>query len=215
MLPGIDVSKYQGLVDWERVAEAGVRFSFIRTGDGIDHTDPLFGRNWEGAHKASVLRGPYHFLRCSVSPQLQADALIDSVYRAGIYLVDDLPPVCDLELDSMGAGVTAPRAIECALAFAASISSRIGRAPILYTSPAMLRVLGKDADRLGTRFPTLFIAHYGVERPSVLPPYNAWAFWQYSCSGSVDGVPGPVDLDWFNGDEAALRDLVEISEVLA
>ena len=215
MIPGIDVSHHQGAIDWPAVASSGVRFAFVRTGDGITTRDRAFERNWRDCKRAGLIRGPYHFLRASVSPVLQADALIDAVYASDVYATDDLPPGCDLEELSLGAGVTPSRAVDCALAFAASLEARLGRAPVLYTSPNTMATLGRDAERLSGRYPTLWIAHYGVDAPRVPAPYRAWAFWQHTGSGQCAGVSGQCDLDWYRGDESGLRDLIAMSEVMA
>ena len=60
-VPGIDVSKYQGVVDWPAVQKAGVRFAFIRVSDGLDSLDEHFAKNWTGAHAAGLLRGAYQY----------------------------------------------------------------------------------------------------------------------------------------------------------
>ena len=215
MIPGIDVSHHNGIVDWHRAAASGIRFAFVRTGDGITTTDRQFARNWEQARACGVVRGPYHFLRASVSGQQQADALIGAVRGAGVYALDDLPPVCDLEDGSLGAGVRPSRAVDCALAFAQRVEAELGRAPILYTSPYAMSMLGRDVERLAGRYPTLWIAHYTDGAPKVPDPYRQWAFWQHSADGRVPGIGGPVDLDWYRGDLDGLRALVTMSEVMA
>src|ERR1700683_4915889 len=60
---GVDVSYYDGDVDWTRAHAAGVDFAFVRVSDGLTFHDPLFTQNWQGAHAAGVIRGAYQFFR--------------------------------------------------------------------------------------------------------------------------------------------------------
>ena len=74
MLEGIDVSAYQGAIDWRAVARAGKKFAFIRVSDGAAYTDPRFASNWAGARAAGLTRGAYQFFRPTESPLAQADS---------------------------------------------------------------------------------------------------------------------------------------------
>ena len=60
-LSGIDVSHYQGEVDWPAVAASGVRFAFIKATDGVDDIDPRFAQNWAGAKLAGIAGVPITF----------------------------------------------------------------------------------------------------------------------------------------------------------
>src|SRR5262249_54505220 len=62
-VPGIDVSIYQGTIDWQKVHAAGIEFAFIRVSDGLDTLDSKYDVNWAGARAAGVLRGTYQFFR--------------------------------------------------------------------------------------------------------------------------------------------------------
>ena len=60
---GIDISKYQGDIDWDRVRDAGIRFAYLKVSEGGDHVDDRFYENWEGGERrAGVPRGAYHFI---------------------------------------------------------------------------------------------------------------------------------------------------------
>ena len=71
-LAGIDVSHFQGEVDWGAVAAAGVRFAFIKATEGLDDVDPRFAQNWQGSRAAGLLRGAYHFLHPNLDARQQA-----------------------------------------------------------------------------------------------------------------------------------------------
>ena len=92
---GIDVSYYQGTINWTRVKNDGVKYAFIRVSDGTGFHDSQFARNWREAKAAGVMRGAYQFFRSDEDPIAQADLLIAAV--GGALKPGDLPPVIDVE----------------------------------------------------------------------------------------------------------------------
>src|SRR5215831_6660124 len=99
---GIDVSVYQGAIDWSRVAAAGVEFAYIRVGDGLRPVDARFTDNWTGARAAGVARGAYQFFRQDADAIAQADLFVDTI---GVLDGDDLSPAIDVETaDGQDAG---------------------------------------------------------------------------------------------------------------
>lgn len=195
-LRGIDVSSYQGEVDWRQVRAAGVVFAFARFSDGLEVIDERFAENFAGMKRAGVYRGAYQVFRASADPLAQADLFLQALRRAGR---PDLPLVADVETDD---GME-PEEVQAHLAlWLRRIESRTRRRPIVYTSPSMSEVLGTA---LGTYH--LWIAHYEVDCPRVPGGWQAWRFWQHSSSGVVPGISGPVDLDAFAGTKVELRRL--------
>src|SRR5262245_36875474 len=91
---GIDVSYYQGTIDWGAVKADGIDFAFIRTTDGTGFEDPRYDENRAGARAAGVLRGTYQFFRPTDDPIAQADLLLARLGDDP----DDLPPVLDVEV---------------------------------------------------------------------------------------------------------------------
>src|SRR5215831_7635780 len=98
-IDGVDVSYFDGTIDWPAVANAGKRFAVIRTSDGSTFVDPQFARNWPAARAAAVVRAPYQFFRAAEDPIAQAELLIAEVAAAGGFEAGDLQPVMDLETD--------------------------------------------------------------------------------------------------------------------
>jgi GH25 family lysozyme M1 (1,4-beta-N-acetylmuramidase) len=90
---GIDVSKYQGDIDWTRVRDAGIRFAYLKVSEGGDHVDDRFYDNWEGAAAAGVPRGAYHFIYWCRLASEQAVWFTHAVPQDRT----QLPPVLDLE----------------------------------------------------------------------------------------------------------------------
>ena len=192
---GIDVSKYQGVVNWPAVQKAGVSFAFIRVSDGLDSPDQHFADNWAGASAVGLLRGAYQYFRPSEDAAAQAAVFLQAVSRLR---PGDLPPVLDVEtLDGLPAKDVVPQ-IRKWLSY---IAKRTGRTPILYTNSSTWTALG--APDLSA-YP-LWLARWEAECPPPLPGFPRWHFWQYANNGRVDGIEGAVDLDWFNGTLADLR----------
>ncbi len=93
MIQGIDVSRWQGEIDWEEVKDAGTRFAFIKATEGGDHIDPSFRRNWAGAKKHGIARSAYHFVWWCRTAKEQ----VHWFKKAHPRDPDALPPVLDVE----------------------------------------------------------------------------------------------------------------------
>lgn len=183
---GIDVSYYQGNIDWSAVAQAGVVFSFIKATEGTLTIDPQFHANWNGAHAAGLLRGAYHFYHPGADPHQQAEHFLN-VAQIG---PGDLPPVLDIETPGEASEIIAGIQV-----WLAAVEHRTGKTPILYTDPGFWATLKTPG--FG-RFP-LWIAEYGVVEPTVPTGWSAWTFWQFSEAMSIQGIKGFVDFDVFQG----------------
>jgi GH25 family lysozyme M1 (1,4-beta-N-acetylmuramidase) len=192
---GIDISHWQGHVDWGKVRSDNVTFAFMKATEGTYYADPTLHSNWDGAEKVGIYRAAYHFARPSrVKGSAEAQARY-FVSQAGRFAnKGDLPPVLDLEVT----GGLAPRALRPWVAtWLATVQRLTGRTPILYFSPYFW------IDHMGnstafTRYP-LWIAHYTTKAPLVPGGWKAWTFWQRTSSGHVDGISGLVDMNRFNG----------------
>ncbi len=188
--PGIDVSYYQGTIQWPKVHRAGIRFAFIRVSDGLGVRDSMFVQNWAGAKHARVMRGVYQHFRPDENAIAQADVVIAAVSHDP----GELPPVIDVEVT----GGKSPAQLERQVrAWVERIRAKLHVEPIVYTSPSFWEneVGGADLSQL-----PLWVAHYTNECPRVPAPWTRWAFWQHSESGRVPGIAGPVDLNVFSGD---------------
>jgi lysozyme len=194
-LAGIDVSIYQGVIDWKRVRKAGVVFAFARISDGLD-ADARFAANFAAMRRAHVRRGAYQYFRAGSDIDAQADLAVRTLRRAG---GGDLPLVADVETDD---GQPRERVQEALARWLARVERRTHRRPIVYTSPAHGAIL--DA-RFGG-WP-LWVAHYETDCPALPDGWERWTLWQHSQTGRVDGIAGNVDLDDFAGTRAALRRL--------
>ena len=198
LLAGLDVSRFQGTIDWPAVVDAGaaardpIAIVYYRLTIGSSFVDRLAERNRAGARSAGCRVGAYHVLTADPVAE-QVDAFLRALGPDREALPAMLPPALDLERDDAGAGVFAGRrALEwlCAVADALSVD------PVVYTGPAyaLANGLGELLDL--ARFP-LWIAHYGVSAPHVPAPWDAWTGWQYSGTGTSPGIVGHVDRSWW------------------
>ena len=194
MAEGVDVSEYQGAVDWSAVVGSGRRFAIARVGDGT-FLDPTFDRNWQQIAAGGLIRGVYQFFEPSEDPVTQANIVISKVGTLG---PGDLPPVLDVEVTGGQSAATIDSNIGT---WVTHVRSATGRNPLIYTSPGFW-----DGSVGGQTFATdLWVAHWNVASPGTLPTgWSNWRLWQYSDVGQVPGITGNVDLDRFNG---ALTDL--------
>jgi lysozyme len=195
-LHGIDVSSYQGEIDWRRVHAAGIVFAFARISDGLDTVDERFAANFRRMRRAHVRRGAYQYFRASADAVAQADLAIRALRRAG---GADLPLVLDIETDDG----QPPDVVQAQVArWIARVERRTRRRAVVYTSPAHAALLGG-----AFAAQPLWIAHYEVDCPTVPEPWERWTLWQHSQTGRVDGIAGNVDLDEFAGTR---RDLARL-----
>lgn len=200
-LLGIDISTYQGDIDWATVASQGVFYGFAKATEGATSRDDKFTRNWAGMRSVGIVRGAYHFFRPGRDPATQANNFLQTVQSIEAF---DLPAVLDLEIDD---GLSAATVIDRALQWLDIIETRTGRKPILYTFPSYWEEKLKNPKQFAA-YP-LWIANFGTRSPFVPATWSRWTFHQYSESGTLRGIVGNVDLNQFNGDLDGLQKLLK------
>jgi MYXO-CTERM domain-containing protein len=201
---GIDVSYYQGDIDWQAVAASGVKFAIVRVSHSLQFFDPQFEANIEGARAAGIHTGVYQYFEPDEDPVAQADLLLDAL---GPLLPGDLPPMIDVE--STG-GQSAAAINDAIHAWIDRVESTLGVKPIVYSGYYFWN------DNVGSsdfgEYP-LMLPWYGVECPGGVPiGWDMWTIHQYCDCGSVGGIGGNVDVNRFNGDLAALEALASSPE---
>jgi len=190
---GVDVSRWQGEIDWEKLRAQGANFVYIKATDGGDHLDPMFRTNWRRAGEAGLHRGAYHFFYwCRVASE-QADWFIRNVPK----VKGALPPVIDVEWNhesSCKQRLSRKRVLEKMQVFMDKLERHYGQRPIIYTAPDFYR------DNLRGEFQDYhFWLRSVAAHPSKVYPGRKWVFWQYSGSGLSHGVDGRIDLNAFHG----------------
>jgi lysozyme len=194
---GIDVSKYQGVIDWNAVAGSGVKFAWIKATEGGDHLDERFQANWQGAKLAGVPHGAYHFMYWCRKPSEEATWFEENVPVEA----DALPPVLDVEPtpDSR----TCRRRLEPGQTVADmkvvldEMERHFGKRPIIYTNLEFYNaILAGGA-----------LADYPIwvrstkHNPAMRYSDRDWQFWQYQANGAVPGIDGEVDRNAFYGNQ--------------
>jgi lysozyme len=207
-LPGLDLSHFQGAVDWKSVASAGMAFAFLKATDGITYTDPTYPANLAGARGAGLPCGAYHFFRPLDDANRQADYFCSQAgFQAG-----DLPPVLDIEETKSDEHPQEDWSILPAAQRVNNIQQWLNRIegnlkvrPVIYVATSFVE--GFLAGSTQFQGYPLWVARYANQVGTLPPGWNDWTFWQYSPNGQVPGVSGQVDLDYFNGAAADLRKL--------
>lgn len=183
-LRGIDVSKWQGEIDWQKVKNAGIQFAIIKATEGTSVVDPKFVQNIKGAQATGIKVGTYHYAHPDNDPIKEVDHYVKTI--AGYTL--DLPPALDLEVVK---GLTKQQVTSFAYRWLSEVERRVGRKPLFYSYTSYIRTnIGKEI----AAWP-LWVAHYDVTRPGDNGVWDEWAVFQYSSKGSVNGISGNVDLN--------------------
>jgi lysozyme len=205
-IPGIDVSHYQGVVDWQRVADAGEQFAFCKATESISASDPYLHDNWANIKAAGILRGVYHFFHADQDPAAQAQNFLTKFAAANggspTLAPGDLPVTLDLETSN---GCTPDAILAAASTWLETVADATGRTPLLYTYTSFWRSTLANVTALSD-YP-LWIAQYSNNAPPQLGGWPAYTIWQYSQSVTVPGIGGNVDGDSFNGTQDQLRAL--------
>lgn len=198
---GIDVSYYQGKIDWGKVAKVDyngikVSFAFIKATEGITLVDPYFQRNWRETKDAGVIRGAYHYFKPNKSGIWQARFFLQTAkMQAG-----DLPAVIDIEEAS---GLSRNELIPNIQDFLDEVEKKTKTKPIIYTGYQFYK------DHLKEEFDDypLWIAHYYQPRLK-LNKATHWDFWQHADNAKIDGIKHKVDMNVFSGEEEDLSALL-------
>lgn len=183
---GIDVSSYQGRIDWKEVSRNQVKFAFIKATEGVTMRDSRFQRNWKAAHQAGIYRGAYHYFQPTYDGARQANLFTRTVPLAP----GDLPPVLDVEHAEFHDVSVMRRNVTVWLRL---VERHYGVRPILYSNYSFYkRYLAGHFDK----YP-LWLAHYEVDQPRL--PREKWIIWQHSDESYIPGIRGTVDFNVFQG----------------
>ena len=201
---GIDVSKYQGTIDWDQVKDDGVVFAIIRVSDGTGYYDPQFDRNWAEAQRVGVIRGVYQFWRTDDDPTEQAQLVLDHM---GALEPGDLPPTMDIETDDGIADIGVR--LDRMRTWMEVMREGTGADPMIYGGRYSWAELTDNTTEFNNH--TLWHAQYtSAACPTIATGWDHWNIWQHSSTGRVQGIGGgnsDVDMNRFNGDQSQLDTL--------
>ena len=195
MIPGIDVSVYQGLVIWHKVKEAGYEWAGIKATEALNFHDPRFPRNWTHSKEHSLQRIAYHFFHGDISGQRQADFFHAAVHDAGGFGVGDCAMVDLEETNGQDTGTI----IANLEAFIERFLSTTQCGLYLYTNHWFWDgILGGPKSAIIGKCP-LWAASYGAFPASVSNWPHGPSIWQWTETLQVNGIVGNVDGDRFLG----------------
>lgn len=228
--PGIDVSQFQGKVDWEKVAKAGYRFVIIRASYGAKTTDSRFKENWDGAKAAGLLVSAYHFMLpallaegspikpSSATPEAIAQLQMTHFFEVLGGRKADFPLCLDVETDVLkytdDSGQKITYRVEPAVNTRVVreclrlIEAQDGRKAVIYSSRSKWnKYIERSAE--WSAYP-LWVASYvndpATTTPGVPDDWTTWTMWQHSEKGNVSGITAnTTDLDVFAGTFEALK----------
>lgn len=211
---GIDVSKWQGDINWELVYAQGQVFAYVKATEGMTYTDPFFKKNIEEGIQAGVIMGAYHFARPDNNTAIE-DAT-NYLNQANICIGSNfLPPALDLENPNSTTDITAlftsSELSSWAQQWCEKVEMETGIRPIIYTNSYIANYLESEINQYG-----LWIAKPGTppnNPPNNLGIWNDWNIKQYSWEGNVLGINGNVDLNIFNGDIENFEDFIKAESV--
>lgn len=192
MLRGIDVSKHQGLINWNRVKAAGIQFAMIRAGYGKNNIDTQFVRNITECNRLGIPVGVYWF-SYALNEKMAAEEAQKVLEIIRPYKVE-YPVVFDLEYDTIEyakkKGITINKAMASKMveAFCGTIE-KAGYYAMNYANLDYLRNMFDPG--LRTKY-DLWYAQYASEVNSQV---GSVGIWQYTSSGKVDGISGNVDMN--------------------
>ncbi|MBR1472480.1 MAG: hypothetical protein IJ600_12680 [Lachnospiraceae bacterium] len=195
---GVDLSHYQGEVDWEQLSKEDICFAYIKATEGSRYRDEQFERNWSEAQKTDLRIGAYHFFSLDSPGAAQAENFCGTV----TFAEDMLPPVVDVEpygnyrdpdtLDK-------DRLLKELGDYLQSVEACYSLKPLIYTTEEWLPVLQEEFKAYDVWIRSV----YGKPDPSI-----RWTFWQYSNRHVLPGYSGTeryIDMNVFCGDAEAFH----------
>ena len=200
---GIDVSSYQGDIDWNVLSTQGISFVYIKATEGSSFVDDKFQTNWEEANKTALKVGAYHYFSYDSDGGSQAENFIKTVPQKS----DSLPPVIDIELygDKLKNIPDKAKTQEQLSILINELQQYYGKKPIIYATNKTYNLYIKDK-----------FDDYGIWIRNVLFKPNLssnkkWIFWQYTDKAKLEGYNGKekfIDMNVFYG---SYDELVELT----
>lgn len=210
-LDGPDVARYQhpngAAIDWQRVADSGAGFAFVKATESTSYTNPYFADDYAAAHRAGLVRSAYHYARPKSDLKTARDQADFFVHTAGRADQDgDLPLTLDIEESG---GLAPAKLIAWTHAFVDEVTSLTSRPVLIYTYPYFWQhAMGNTTDF--AELP-LWLASYRSGGPKEPLPggWSSWTFWQYTANGRIPGIAAAVDRSKFAGSYDDLQALAD------
>lgn len=185
---GIDVSGWQGNIDYSEVASSGIEIVYMKASEGTSFVDPYFNQNYTNAKANGLKVGFYHYLTARSNSEAVAQA------NFFVSTISGMTPDCRLAMDFESFGsLSAEKINEIGLTFMQTVESLSGKEMVIYSDTSNAsNIFGGGL----TNYP-LWVAQYEVEEPTPNGNWNSWVGWQYTDAGEISGINGYVDRDRF------------------
>lgn len=185
---GIDVSGWQGNIDYSEVASSGIEIVYMKASEGTSFVDPYFNQNYTNAKANGLKVGFYHYLTARSNSEAVAQA------NFFVSTISGMIPDCRLAMDFESFGSLSTEEInEIGLTFMQTVESLSGKEMVIYSDTSNAsNIFGGGL----TNYP-LWVAQYEVEEPTPNGNWDSWVGWQYTDAGEISGINGYVDRDRF------------------
>ena len=189
---GIDVSGWQGEIDFSQVKNSGIDFVYIKSSEGQNTVDSYFRRNYEGARSNGLNIGFYHYVRARTTEE----AILEAEHFANT--IAGTVPTCKLAMDFENFGNLSTSEInEISKVFLERVQELTNKEMIIYSNTSSARTI--FSEELANEYP-LWVAQYYVSNPSDNGKWSVWEGFQYTDRGNVPGINGYVDRDRFTSE---------------
>ncbi|MCW3840998.1 lysozyme [Micromonospora yasonensis] len=188
-LPGMDVSSWQGNVNWSAAWNNGARFAYVKATEGTGYTNPYFAQQYNGSYNVGMIRGSYHFARPDVSSgATQANYFVD---HGGGWSKDGktLPGALDIEYNPYGStcyGLSQASMRSWIASFVNQYYARTGRWATIYTTTDWWTTCTGNTSQFAANNP-LWIARYASTVGTLPAGWPTYSFWQWASSGTFPG----------------------------
>lgn len=185
---GIDVSLWQGSIDFSSVRESGIEVVYIKSSEGQSYIDPYFERNYSNAKANGLKIGFYHYVTARTVEQARTQAN----FFASVVQGKEIDCRLAMDFESFG-NLSVSEINEISMAFLETLQASANTEVVIYSDTSNARSIFSDAL---TVYP-LWVANYGVSEPGNNGKWDTWVGWQYTSTGTVSGISGYVDRDEF------------------
>ena len=186
---GIDVSEWQGRIDFKKVAKAGIDIVYIRASEGTDYIDPYFRENYEEAKKNGLKTGFYHYITAKNTEEARQEA------RFFVSNIKGTNPDCKLAMDFEIFEDLSKREInEISKVFLETVERLSEKECVIYSDAFNARETFDE--ELAKKY-AIWIADYFVKEPANNGKWSSWVGFQYTDRGKIKGIDGSVDRDYF------------------
>ena len=188
---GIDVSVYQGDIDYAKVKSAGIQVVYIKSSEGSNFVDPYFEKNYLNAKANGLYIGVYHYVRARTVEQ----AKIEAQFFVSLFSGKSIDCMPAMDFETFG-NLTKYEINQIGITFLNTVKDLSGKEPVIYSNSYTAKYVFDD---VVTKFP-LWVAQYEVNYPDVNGNWNTWVGWQYTSRGIVNGISVYVDRDKYTKD---------------